>query len=134
MTLQRLVELCAGMRTFHDIDFKCGAMYVADEQLQYDDAAIKKVLLKGDGAGTAVLKEMRGELETLTDWTASALEELIRGFAERRELKLGKVAQPIRVAVTGSTISPAIFDTLEMIGRERTLRRIDRLLTRVATA
>lgn len=132
-TLERLITLCEGMRTFHDMDYKCGAMYVPDDQLQYDQAAIKKVLLKGDGVGVATLKEIRGELEKLTDWTAAALEALIRDFAEARELKLGKVAQPLRVAVTGSTISPAIFDTLELVGRERTLARIERLLQRVAT-
>ena len=91
-------------------------------------------MLKGDAAGVAILKEIRGELEKLTDWTAATLEEMIRGFADARELKLGKVAQPLRVAVTGSTISPAIFDTLELVGRERTLARIERLLQRVATA
>ena len=132
-TLERLVELCEGMRTFHDMDYKCSAMFVPDDQLQYDQAAIKKVLLKGDGAGVAILKEIRGELEKLTGWTAATLEKLIRDFADARELKLGKVAQPLRVAVTGSTISPAIFDTLELVGRERTLARIERLLQRVAT-
>ena len=132
-TLERLITLCEGMRTFHDMDTKCGAMYVPDEQLKYDETAVKKVLLKGDGAGVAVLKQIRAELEKLSDWTAATLEKVIRGFAEARELKLGKVAQPLRVAVTGSTISPAIFDTLELVGRERTLARIHRLLQRVAT-
>jgi glutamyl-tRNA synthetase len=132
-TLERLIVLCEGMRTFADVDYKCGAMYAPDDQLQYDQAAIKKVLLKGDRAGVAILKETRGELEKLTDWTAATLEELIRSFADTRELKLGKVAQPLRVALTGSTISPAIFDTLELVGRERTLARIARLLQRVAT-
>jgi len=131
-TLRRLIEINAGMRTFHDIDRKSDAIFVPDEQLGYDDAAIRKVLLKGQGAGIATLKEMRGELEQLADWNAAALEELIRGFAERRSLSLGKVAQPIRVAVTGSTISPPIFDTLALLGRNRSLARIDRLLTRVA--
>jgi glutamyl/glutaminyl-tRNA synthetase len=133
-TFERLITLCEGMRTFHDMDTKCGAMYVPDGQLKYDEAAVKKVLLKGDGAGVAVLREIRTELEKLTDWTAASLEKLIRDFVEARELKLGKVAQPLRVAVTGSTISPAIFDTLELVGRERTLARIDRCLARCATA
>jgi len=132
-TLERLIELCEGMRTFRDLDGKCGAMYVPDDQLQYDEAAIRKVLLKGDGAGVAVLREIRDQLEKLTDWTAAALEKLIREYAEASELKLGKVAQPLRVAVTGSTISPAIFDTLELVGRVRTLARIERLLRELAT-
>ncbi len=133
-TLERLVNLCEGMRTFRDMDTKCGAMYHPNDQLQYDQAAIRKVLLKGDGAGVTILKEIRAELEKLTDWTAATLEKVIRDFAEARELKLGKVAQPLRVAVTGSTISPAIFDTLELVGRERTLARIERCLQRCAAA
>lgn len=131
-TLKRLIEINTGMRIFHDIDRKSDAMFVADEHVKYDEAAIKKVLLKGQGAGIATLKEMRGELEQLADWNAAALEELIRGFADSRSLSLGKVAQPIRVAVTGSTISPPIFDTLDLLGRQRSLGRIDRLLARVA--
>jgi glutamyl/glutaminyl-tRNA synthetase len=131
---ERLIEVCEGMRTFGDIELKCGALYVLpDDDLKYDDAAIKKVLLKGDSAGVAVLKEIRGELETLTDWTAAALEKLIRDFAEARGLKLGKVAQPLRVAVTGGMISPTIFDTLELLGRERTLARIARALDHVGS-
>lgn len=130
-TLKRLIAINAGFRTFRDIDCKAAAMFVPDEQLKYDEAAIKKVLLKGKGAGVAVLKEMRAKLDGLAEWNPAALEELIRGFAEARSLGLGKVAQPLRLAVTGSTISPPIFDTLDLLGRERCLARIDRLLTRV---
>jgi glutamyl/glutaminyl-tRNA synthetase len=131
--LTRLIKINAGVRTYRQLDEKSAAMFAADEQLEYDEAAVKKVLLKGQGAGLVMLQEMRGELEKLPSWDAASLENLIRGFAEARSLGLGKVAQPLRVAVTGSTISPPIFDTLDMIGRARSLARIDRLLARVAT-
>jgi glutamyl-tRNA synthetase len=59
---------------------------------------------------------------------AATLDELVKKYAEQKQLGLGKVAQPLRVAVTGTTISPPIFESLEMLGREHTLARIDRCL------
>jgi len=74
-----------------------------------------------------------GELRTLlagTDpWTVSAIEEKVRAFADQNGLKLGKVAQPIRAAVTGTNVSPGIFDVLEVLGRDETLGRFDDALT-----
>jgi glutamyl-tRNA synthetase len=131
-TLARLIEINQGVRTYRQLEDKTAGMYVPEGQLRFDEAAIKKVLLKSEQAGVAILIEMRGELEKLSEWNAPALDKLIRAFSEERSLGLGKVAQPVRVAVTGSTISPPIFETLELLGREKTLARIDRLLARVA--
>jgi glutamyl-tRNA synthetase len=58
------------------------------------------------------------------DWTASALEQRVRNFAEGSGLKLGQVAQPIRAAVTGKTSSPPVFDMLMILGRQESLTRI----------
>jgi glutamyl-tRNA synthetase len=126
--LTRLIELCRGLRTFPDVEFKCGRLFLPDEALQYDRAAVKQSLLKGDGQGIKVLTEIMGRLAGLTEWTAPRLDELIRGYAEEHGLGLGKVAQPLRVAVTGTTVSPQIGDTLALLGRERTLARISRAL------
>jgi glutamyl-tRNA synthetase len=62
------------------------------------------------------------------EWTGEALEKAVAAFCESRGLGMGKVAQPIRVAVTGSTISPAIAETLLLLGRDKALARIDRCL------
>ncbi len=126
-TLDRLVEMCRGFRTYPDIEMKCGALFVADEELAYDAQAVKKWLLKGDGAGLEVLQGL-AELLATADWSSEALDGVVRGYAERHELGLGKVAQPLRVALTGTTISPQISDTLLLVGRERTLARIARAL------
>ncbi len=130
--LARLLELCRGFRTFPDIEYKCGALFVPDEALHYDPKAVKDVLLKGDRAGAKVLQELRERLAGLADWSAPRLEEVIRAFAEQRGLGLGKVAQPLRVAVSGTTVSPQISDTLALLGRERTLARITRVLSTFA--
>jgi glutamyl-tRNA synthetase len=128
----RLLEMCPTARIFRDIEEKTAALFAPDDGFAYDPAAVKKTLLKSDGAGLGVLRQMRAELEALADWSGPALEKLIREFAEKRELGLGKVAQPLRVAVTGTTVSPPIFDTLAVLGRERTLSRIDRTLAHAA--
>ena len=70
-----------------------------------------------------VLGELAGELAKLSEWTAPAIHDTVHRFAEARQLKLGDVAQPIRVACCGMAISPPIDQTLSLLGRERTLAR-----------
>ena len=74
--------------------------------------------------GAALLDELRAKLEALPEWTAPALHETVNGYAEGKGLGLGKVAQPIRVAIAGMAISPPIDQTLFLLGRERTLARL----------
>jgi glutamyl-tRNA synthetase len=125
--LRHLLSANAGFRTFADIPDKCNVLFVADTVFEYDPDAVKKVLQKNDGQGLAVLAELRGLLDRCP-WTAAELETLIQSYCEGKGLGMGKVAQPVRVAVTGRTISPPIFDTLTILGREKTLARIDRCL------
>ncbi len=125
-TLARLIELCKGLRTFPDIQRKCGPLFISDQEVAYDEKAVRKWLLRDDRAGLAVLRELGRRLSGLADWSSDSLDRLIRGYADELGLELGKVAQPLRVAVTGTTISPAIHETLALLGRERTLARIAR--------
>jgi len=74
--------------------------------------------------GAALLGELAEALAALPEWTAPALHAAVNGFAEGRALSLGKVAQPIRVAVVGMAISPPIDQTLFLLGRDRTLARL----------
>jgi glutamyl-tRNA synthetase len=126
--LTRLIECCKGFRTFPDIEFKAGILFAPDAVVRYDEKAVKKWLLKDDGLGKRVLEELSTNLAGLADWSVGTLDAAVRAYAEKRGLDLGKVAQPLRVAVTGTTISPQIADTLALLGRERTLARIRRVL------
>jgi glutamyl-tRNA synthetase len=63
------------------------------------------------------------------DWQDTALEAAIRDFAEQRGLKLGAVAQPLRVALTGSTNSPPLFSVMTVLGRDESLGRMQDALT-----
>ncbi|HYD64676.1 glutamate--tRNA ligase [Azospirillum sp.] len=94
--------------------------YVAARPLSYDDKA--RALL--DDAGRAVLTELAGVFEQEPEWTAAALEARVRRFAEDKGEKLGKVAQPLRAALSGSTVSPPIFEVAELLGRAETLARM----------
>jgi glutamyl-tRNA synthetase len=86
-----------------------------------DEKAAK--LLTADAI--SMLGRLRDNLEGLQAWTAEALEKAVRQIAESEELKLGKVAQPLRAALTGRTVSPGVFDVMRVLGREETLRRLE---------
>ena len=89
----------------------------------YDEKAAAKNL----NAETApILAAVRARLAALPEWRAPAIHESIMAVAAEQGVGLGKVAQPIRVAVSGGTVSPPIDVTLEILGRETTLARLDR--------
>ena len=92
------------------------------EQPAPDDKA-RAVL---DAKGLDVLALVLPRLEAAADWTAQGLEASARQWAEGAGLKLGQLAQPLRASITGSTSSPGIFEVMEVLGREDTLRRLSR--------
>ncbi|HWR87059.1 MAG TPA: hypothetical protein VN277_01415, partial [Acidiferrobacterales bacterium] len=77
------------------------------------------------------LTELRERLAGLPQWTAEAIHAAVNGLAEARGLKLGKIAQPLRVAVAGRAVSPPIDITLALLGREKTLQCLDRALAHI---
>lgn len=93
---------------------------MADRPIELDQKA--RELASGDGATT--LAELLPRLKEVRDWTAEALEDEVRRFAEETGRKLGAVAQPLRAALTGRKTSPGIFDVLVALGREESLGRI----------
>jgi glutamyl-tRNA synthetase len=78
-----------------------------------------------DDSGKALLAQARDAVAATDDWSAPALEAAVRTVAERGGIGLGKVAQPLRAALTGRTTSPGIFDVLALLGREESLGRLD---------
>ena len=103
------------------VELKNSAAYLfAARPLAMDDKA--KGLLNDEGK--AALKIVSDVLSASSDWTAAALEAAIKAAAETAELKLGKLAQPMRAALTGTATSPPIFDVLEVLGRDESLARI----------
>lgn len=91
----------------------------------FDEDAAKKNLRP---VAREPLEKMRAALEAQDDWSAEALHQLVMDVSEALELKMGKVAQPLRVAVVGRAASPGIDVTLHLVGKAACLRRIDMAL------
>lgn len=127
--LAQLLEMKKGFRVLREVDEPCRFFFVGDDRITYDPAAVEKVLRKQ--GGLAVLADVRPVLEQVSDWSATAIEHVVQAFCTEKNLGLGKVAQPIRVALSGTTISPPIFQSLEFLGRDKTLARIDRCIAQL---
>lgn len=102
-----------------------GALFLFAMPEQMDSKARELI----DGAPEGLLLEMTESLALLPEWTMESLESHLRSAAENRELGLGKVAQPLRAALTGRAVSPGIFDVLFLLGREESLQRLRSTLT-----
>jgi glutamyl/glutaminyl-tRNA synthetase len=122
-TLAHIIKLCEGARTFEDIERKSVFVFIDDDQVEFEEKAVAKVLLKDQALD--ILRRVREELTRMDQFTEQTIEQMLRGLAEEKQVGLGKVAQPLRVALCGTTISLPIFDSVSMLGRERTLHRID---------
>ena len=96
-----------------------------EEFAEYDETAAKKHLRP---VVLEPLRAVREALAGLEDWNREALHAAIEGVAGQQAMKFGKIAQPLRVAVTGSGVSPSIDVTLQLLGRDKTLSRLERAL------
>jgi glutamyl-tRNA synthetase len=92
----------------------------AERPLRLDEKAAKLM----DADAKATLAALVPQLEAAQEWTAAALEAEVRTFAEATGAKLGKVAQPLRAALTGRTVSPPVFDVMHALGKEETIARL----------
>lgn len=101
-----------------------------EEDISYDPTAVRKRWMKDPEAAAEYLIGLRDALRG-TDWTEEALEIVTRDFAEERGVGVGRVIHPLRVALTGQMSSPGIFEVLVILGRARSLERIDRALARI---
>ena len=97
-----------------------------------DDPAARERWL--DGVGRAVLAEVREVLASLEAFDPPAIEAALRGVVQRRGVKAKQVFQPVRVAIAGTTVSPGIWESLAVLGRDEALRRIDGALGKAARA
>lgn len=103
------------------VDLHKGAAFLlAERPLALDEKALKAL----DGPGKELLAEILAILESLSEWSRDALESSIQGIADKKDLKFGKVAQPVRAALTGTTASPSIFEIFLILGCQESLARI----------
>jgi glutamyl-tRNA synthetase len=109
-----LLEMAESSRVFYQ------------DKIEYDAQAVAKYLTE---EALPVLQTLYERLEKLTGWEQENLHREVVAVAEAMNLKLGKIAQPLRVALTGTSVSPPIDVTLYLLGREKTLKRLAQAIT-----
>jgi glutamyl-tRNA synthetase len=122
-TRQKLLAAMGGLkeRAKTLVELADGARFiVADRPLALDENAAG--LLTADAR--ALLGDLSEDLKAVEPWGAQTTEQAVRAFAERKGIKLGSVAQPLRAALTGRTTSPPIFDVLAVLGKSESLGRL----------
>ncbi len=97
------------------------AFYAYDTPIEITDEKAEKF---ADAESRNTIKDFITQLEKLNEWTHDSLHSAAKDYAEKLDLKLVKIAQPIRVALTGTTISPGVFDVLEVLGKKESLKRL----------
>ena len=128
--LERLIDLLRERsKTFMEMA-SLARFYLVDA-LELEPKAARKYLT---ARMAQPLRELRDAFAVLPGWTQESLRGAFDAVIERHQLKLGQLAQPVRVAVVGGPASPGIFETLEILGRERSLARIDAALTRIGSS
>jgi glutamyl/glutaminyl-tRNA synthetase len=130
-TLRKIMKANEGARTLAQAEQKSRFLFLADDQIDYDEKAIKMVLMKHDGL--SFLRIVRDRLAEMDEFTEPKIEDMLRGLAQEKQVGLGKVAQPLRVALCGTTVSLPIFNSVQMLGKKSTLARIDTILRKFGT-
>ena len=121
-----LTELKKRARTVKEL-VENARFYVEPPRYPLTDAKAAKQL---NVETSSLLMSAKEALAAAEDWSSSSLEEILRSLAEDMGIGLGKIAQPLRAAVTGMNVSPGIFEVIEILGRDETLSRIDRAAER----
>ena len=102
------------------------AMFYYQDAISYEEKAAKK-FLKPAVAETIML--LKNKIEMLDTFDTKNLEGVFKAVMEETDLKFGKIAQPVRVALTGKTASPGIFEIIEILGRDKVIARFDAAFT-----
>ncbi len=105
------------------VEMADAAEFYFKEDIVYEEKAAQKFLTQDM---TPMFETLISGLESLSDFTNETIEAIFNNIINERGIKLGKIAQPARVALTGGTVSPGIFEVIENLGREKTVARLKR--------
>lgn len=128
---QKLVKIVRELRhrakTLNDIADSIDYFYT--DKITYEEKADNKFLRP---EMLPVLQDITSRLASLEDFTMDSMKEAFEKVMEERELKLGKVAQPVRVALTGGAVSPGIFEVMDILGKDKVLERLEKAVSHIA--
>jgi glutamyl-tRNA synthetase len=117
------------MRSKTLVEMAKAARFYFQEDFAYDPKAADKFLRP---EVMAMMQEMKSRIQDATEFTKERLESIFVTFLEERQIKLAEIAQPLRVALTGSSVSPGLFEVMEVLGKAKVLARIERALFHIA--
>ena len=119
-------ELSQRAKTLLDISNTIDYFYA--EEIEYEDKA-KNKFLKAEIR--PVLQDLADKLSILSDFNMDEMHKVFDQVMEERELKLGKIAQPVRVSLTGGTVSPGIFEVMDILGKDEVLKRLNKAISAI---
>jgi glutamyl-tRNA synthetase len=122
-------ELSQRAKTLLDITGSLGYFYA--REIEYEEKAAGKFLTP---EMTDVLKELTERLSLPESFTAEEIQKVFEGIMEERGLKLGTIAQPVRVALTGGSVSPGIFEVMEIMGKDMVLSRLNKAIEYISNS
>ena len=124
---KRLVNIIKGFqeRSKTLVEMAGAAEFYFKEDIQYEEDAAKKFLTPDMATIFEILISRLNSLQALTH---EAIEAIFNDIINEKGLKLGKVAQPVRIALTGGKVSPGIFEVIENLGKETTIKRIKKAI------
>ena len=105
-----------------------GARFFFENEVELDEKAVVKFLTPEN---SGIMLKLRNELTKIETFSTENVKSVFHRVMDEEAVKLGKLAQPVRVAITGGTISPGIFETLSLLGKARTIHRIDTALAKI---
>jgi len=124
-----VIELSQRAKTLNDIADTIGYFYA--EEIKYDEKAANKFLTPEI---LPVLQDITDRLSQLSDFNMDEMHKIFDQVMEERELKLGKIAQPVRVALTGGTVSPGIFEVMDILGKDEVIKRLNSAISVIPDA
>ena len=124
-TIEKVVGLIKERATFVS-DFWELSKFFFEAPAQYNEKALKK---QWKEQTPEIVKEVSEVLKNTSNFTSVALEEAVKQYMETKSLGFGQVMPPLRLALVGELKGPHVFDIIEVIGKEETLRRLDALLS-----
>ena len=116
------------MRSRTLVEMAEGARFYFQERMTYEEKGDRKFLTPNV---LERMEEIRERLKKTDDFTKKGLEVVFVGFLEEKQIKLGEIAQPLRVALTGKRASPGLFEVMEVLGKERVLKRLKHAISHI---
>src|SRR3989338_6202593 len=128
---KRLVNIIKGFqeRSKTLVEMAGAAEFYFKEDIQYEEDAANKFLTKDI---QEIFELLISRLDSLPEFTHNAIETIFTAIMNEKDLKLGKIAQPVRVALTGGTVSPGIFEVIEILGKETSIARLKKAVEFIA--